>query len=236
VSTLFLCGASNPEAVRLALRVNEARSRWARVVLLDDDPGRHGQSILGVPVCGPFSLLAEADPAVDETANLVARTTARRVAAGERIAAFGVPFAQLVHPAVEVDGARLASDTIVYAHATIGPDVWIGEGSVVFMGAVVGHGSRLGRHCVVGPNAVVNARVDVGDRVYVGTHASVLPDLRLGDDSTVAAGSAVMRHVAPGTTVIGVPAKALPIPALRRSEPPQPGVPVAAGTAWREER
>jgi sugar O-acyltransferase (sialic acid O-acetyltransferase NeuD family) len=230
VSTLYLCGASNPEAVRLALRVNEARPRWARLALLDDDPARHGHSILGVLVAGPFSLLADADPAVDKTANLVARTTARRVAAGECIAAYGVPFAQLVHPAVEVDGTHLASDTIVYPHATIGPDVWIADGSVVFMGAVVGHGSRLGRYCVVGPNAVVNARVDVGDRVYVGTHASVLPDLRLGDDSTVAAGSAVMRDVAAGTTVIGVPAKALPIPALLRSATPQPGVSMTAGT------
>jgi sugar O-acyltransferase (sialic acid O-acetyltransferase NeuD family) len=206
-----LCGASNPEGVRLALRVNEAHERWESIVLLDDDERRHGETVLGISVAGPFSLLEVADPGADEVVNLVARTTHRRVDAEARIAAYGVPFTGLVHPGVEVDGAELAVDVMVYPRATIGPEVSIGEGSVVFMGAVVGHGSRVGTHCVVAPNAVLNARVTTGDRVYFGTNASVLPDLRVGDDATIAANSAVMRHVRPGTTVIGVPAKTLPM-------------------------
>lgn len=218
MSTLYLCGASNPEAVRLALRVSRASSRWDRVVLLDDDPGLHGSSILGVPVAGSFGLLADADPARDAVANLVARTTARRVAARERIEEHRLPWACLVDPAVELDDAELGCDTMIYRHAIIGPAVRIGEGSVVFMGAIVGHGSRVGRDCVVAPNAVLNARVLVGDRVYVGTNASVLPDLRIGDDATIAAGSAVMRHALPGTTLIGVPAKALPLRSVTRAE------------------
>lgn len=218
MSTLYLCGASNPEGVRLALRVNGVEKRWDRIVLVDDDESRHGQFLLGIPVVGSFSLLEEAHP-TDEAVNLVARTTHRRVEAGRRIAMYGVPCARLVHPGVEVDGAELACDVMVYPHATIGPQALIGEGSVVFMGAVVGHGSRVGAHCVVAPNAVLNARVVVGDRVYVGTNASVLPDLRIGDDSTIAANSAVMRHVRTGATVIGVPAKTLPsLPYTRPSE------------------
>jgi sugar O-acyltransferase (sialic acid O-acetyltransferase NeuD family) len=195
---------------------------------LDDDRDRHGRSILGVPVLGPFTLLADADPTRDAVVNLIARTTARRVAARERIAEYGLPFAGLVDPAVELDDADLGYDTMVYNHAIIGPQVSIGEGSVVFMGAIVGHGSRLGRDCVVAPNAVLNARVLVGDRVYIGTNASVLPDLQIGDDATIAAGSAVMRHARPGTTLIGVPAKALPLPTAARSELADPAVPVPA--------
>lgn len=219
MKTLYLCGASNPEGVRLALRVNDARARWARVVLLDDDPGRHGQEILGVPVVGAFSALAAADPLTDEAVNLVARTTAGRAAAGERITSHGVHLVGLVHPGAEVDGVELADDVIVYPRAWIGPHVSIGPGSVVFMGAVVGHGSTLGADCVVAPNAVVNARVVAGDRVYFGTNASVLPDLEIGDDATIAANSAVMSHVRAGATMLGVPAKALPLPAARRAGP-----------------
>lgn len=220
MSTLYLCGASNPEGVRLALRVNEALGRWDEIALLDDDAARHGQKVLGVPVLGALGLLADADPTADHVVNLIARTALRRVAAEERIVGYGVPLTGLVHPTVEVDGTDLAPDTIVYPRATIGPHVSIGRGSVVFMGAIVGHGSQVGSHCIVAPNAVINARVLVGDRVYVGTNASVLPDLRLGDDSTIAANSAVMWHVRPGVTMLGVPSRPLPLPAPVREEAP----------------
>ncbi len=228
MSTLYLCGASNPEGVRLALRVNEASKRWGRIVLLDDDPTLEGQEVLGVTIAGPLSLLDDADPLADEAVNLIARTAARRVAAAERITSFGLRLTGLVHPGVEIDGASLAPDVIVYPRATIGPHTSVDAGSVVFMGAIVGHGSRVGANCVVAPNAVVNARVDVGDRVYIGTNASVLPDLRIGDDATVAANSAVMAHVRPGTTVIGVPAKALPLPPQRAAEVASESVPAGA--------
>lgn len=229
MSTLYLCGASNPEGVRLALRVDEAEERWDRIVLVDDDSALHGESVLGVPVVGPFSVLEDADPAVDEAVNLIARTAPRRVAAGERIESFGLRLTGLIHPGVDTDGADLAPDVIVYPRATIGPHISVGAGSVVFMGAIVGHGSRVGSHCVIAPNAVVNARVDVGDRVYIGTNASVLPDLRIGEDATVAANSAVMGHVRAGTTMIGVPAKVLPLPP-QRAAPARAaeGVPVGA--------
>ncbi|HJV35314.1 hypothetical protein, partial [Geomonas sp.] len=65
MKTLYLCGAGNPEGVRLALSVNAVRQRWERLLILDDDPSKHGRSLLGVEVAGPFSLLEKADPATD---------------------------------------------------------------------------------------------------------------------------------------------------------------------------
>ena len=59
MKTLYLCGAGNPEGVRLARKINRARGRWDRIVVLDDDPCKLGQSTLGVEVAGPFCLLEE---------------------------------------------------------------------------------------------------------------------------------------------------------------------------------
>ena len=98
MKTLYLCGASNPEGVRLAQVVNRVMGRWERIVLLDDDASRHGQCILGVDVAGAFETLAGADPRTSEVANLVARTTKKRRAAGARIEAHGLPSASLVDP------------------------------------------------------------------------------------------------------------------------------------------
>jgi sugar O-acyltransferase (sialic acid O-acetyltransferase NeuD family) len=195
--------------VRLALAVNAGERRFERLLVLDDDPAKRGRRLLGVEVAGGLDLLAEADPGGSRVANLVARTTARRAAARARIAAHGVPFAPLVSPRVDTFGAELARDVIVYPNATIGPEVTLAEGAVVFTGGVVGHECRVGAGCVVAANAVLNARVELAEGVYVGTNATVLPEVKVGAWATVGAGSVVLEDVAPGTTVMGVPARAL---------------------------
>ncbi|HEU67991.1 MAG TPA: sugar acetyltransferase, partial [Candidatus Acetothermia bacterium] len=43
----------------------------------------------------------------------------------------------------------------------------------------------------------------------VGVGASVIPGVRIGAWSVVGAGAAVIRDVAPGSTVAGVPARSL---------------------------
>ena len=205
---LYLCGAGNPEGVRLAITVNRAQCRWDRIILLDDDPAKQGYAVLGVEVAGPIAMLEDAQQG-DEVVNLIARSTEGRAAGRRKIAVFGVPFATLIHPSVETAGVTLAAEITVYQNATLGTHAEVGESTVVFMGAIVGHGSRVGRGCIVAPNAVINARAELGDGVYVGTNSSILPEVRVGSWSTIAAGSAVMNAVPDGATAVGVPAKVL---------------------------
>lgn len=200
---LFLCGAGNPEGVRLAIRANARDRLWEEIILLDDDPSRHGEQQMGVSVAGGFSMLAHADPALSEVVSLIARTTRRRRDARARIAEYGIPWAPLVAADVDLFGAEVGGDLIAYPHATIGPGARIGEGAVVFMGAAVGHECQLEDHCIVASNAVLNARVRLGAGVYVGSNAVVLPEITIGDDVVIGAGAVVIDHVPAGATVVG---------------------------------
>jgi serine O-acetyltransferase len=51
--------------------------------------------------------------------------------------------------------------------------------------------------------------VTIGAGVLVGTGAQILQYCRVGDWATVGAGSVVIEDVAPRTTVVGIPARAL---------------------------
>jgi maltose O-acetyltransferase len=50
--------------------------------------------------------------------------------------------------------------------------------------------------------------VTIGSNVWIGGGAIILPGVSVGDDAIVGAGSVVTRDVAPGTTVVGNPARA----------------------------
>lgn len=207
METLYLCGAGNPEGVRLALTVNKVRQRWERIVILDDDPSKHGRQILGVEVAGPFSLLEKADPAQSEVSNLVARTVKGRLGAWRKIEQYGIPFTALIAPEVDIEGVDLADNVTVYRNSMFCANATVGEGSVIFGSTVIGHGCRLGKCCVVAPGAVINARVELGDGVYVGSNASIMPEIKVGEGAVIGANSAVIQDVPAGASVMGVPAQ-----------------------------
>ncbi len=206
MSTLYLCGAGNSEGVRLAQRINEVQNRWDRLIILDDDRQKHGSSILGVTIEDSFAALGKANQEESEVQDLVARTSARRWAAHQKIGKHGLRFASMISPDVDLAGVEYDSDIIVYKSAVLGPEVTIGPSSVVFMGAVVGHESIVGKGCIIATNAVLNARVVLEEGVYVGTNATILPEVTVGAWATIGAGSVVVQDVQPGETVFGVPA------------------------------
>ena len=118
---------------------------------------------------------------------------------------------------------------VVHRTASIGPNVTIGDGSFIAGNAVLTADVRVGRHACVFHGSVIGHDVSIGDfsHVYslasigggvrIGEGASVFPGAKvvprvsIGDRATVGIGSAVMRDVAPGVTVFGVPAERLRI-------------------------
>ena len=228
--TLYLCGAGNSEGVRLALKIRQARRPWKEIVLLDDDPNKLGESLLGVDIVGPISDLEAAESGESEVSNLVARTTTGRAAVASRILSSGVPAAKLVHPRVDILGASYDSGVVVYENAILGPETFLGPDSVVFMGAVVGHEARVGRGCVIASGAVLNARVELEDEVYVGTNASILPEIKIGRGATIGANTAVIEDVPAGATVVGVPGQILSIGGTDSTHPAEDSSTTAIAT------
>ena len=121
--------------------------------------------------------------------------------------------------------AGLEAAVVVHPRATIGADVHLGGGTVVCAGAVLTTNIRTGRHCQVHVNATIGHDCVLGDRVTVLPCAAVSGDVLLSDDVTVGtsscviqgltvglgavvgAGAAVVRSVADGAVVKGVPAR-----------------------------
>lgn len=90
----------------------------------------------------------------------------------------------------------------VHVHA-IDP-VTIGSECVLADGVLIASSDHdaTDRHAVRGTGPIT-----IGDRVFIGQRATVLGGVTIGDNATVGAHAVVTRDVAPGQTVVGVPAR-----------------------------
>lgn len=127
-----------------------------------------------------------------------------------------------------IDAALLAghrfAPAVIAESARVGPDVEIGEGTILCAGVIATTDITIGRHvainldCTVGHDAVigdfatispgchVSGRVTLGRGAYIGTGASILESLTIGERAVLGAGAVATKDVPTYSLAVGVPA------------------------------
>ena len=117
-------------------------------------------------------------------------------------------FATLVHPGACVSSrATVGRGVYVNVGASVAGNVTLGDHVSLGPLCIVGHDTVVGACSILAPGAVVSGGVRLGDRCYVGTGATIRQQVCVGAASMIGMGAVVVHDVAPGTTVIGNPAR-----------------------------
>jgi sugar O-acyltransferase (sialic acid O-acetyltransferase NeuD family) len=116
----------------------------------------------------------------------------------------------VVHPdAILSDDVIVEPGAVVFAGVIVNSCAHVGEDAILNTGCTVDHDCVIGAHAHVGPGANMCGDVTVGEGALLGVGSCVVPGASVGSWATVGAGAAVVRHVADGTAVVGVPAREL---------------------------
>lgn len=141
---------------------------------------------------------------------------AARRSMAETVREGGGQLGTIIHPAGLVSpSAVIGAGTFVAAGAIIGVGAVLAEACLVNTGASIDHNCRLDFGVCIGPGARLAGTVLCEADVFIGLNAGIVQGLRIGWGAVVGAGAIVTRDVAPGTTVVGCPAR----PLKRRSHP-----------------
>jgi len=120
----------------------------------------------------------------------------------------GGTFISLVHKTATLGpNVVIGEGTLIAPNAFLSADVMVGRHAAVFHGTSIGHDAVLGDFSHVYAQCSVGGavRIEEGACVYPG--AVIVPRRTIGENAVVGAGSTVILNVRPGVSVVGNPAK-----------------------------
>ncbi|GJM38971.1 MAG: transferase [Acidimicrobiales bacterium] len=197
-------GGHGREALAIAREINRLTDNWHEIIFADDGPvdtdtlDRVEAEMIGglaeLRENGDDHVLAIGDPA-----------TRRRLDAeidGDAPAISLVSLSAWIGEDVHLDDG-----VMIHPGATCTTNVRVGRHTHLNCGVIVSHDCRIGDYVSLSPGVLLNGSVTIEDDAFLGTGAIVLPGRRVGQGAIVGAGAVVVDDVAPGATVVGVPAR-----------------------------
>ncbi|GAA1820864.1 acetyltransferase [Luedemannella flava] len=218
-------GGSGREALDV---LRDAREHGADLDFLgfvdDGAPDTARLARVGAACLGPVSRLADLPGEVRYCVGIGDGATRRRV--DEYATRIGRRAISLIHPAATVGrDVRLGDGAVLWPGAHVTTNVTTGRHVHVSRNSTVGHDAVIGDYVTIMPLVSVSGAVVLGDEVTMGTGATIIQGRTVGRGSVVGAGAAVVRDIPAGVVAVGVPAVA------RRAVTPAPRHPGPAADA-----
>ncbi|MGH8490336.1 MAG: NeuD/PglB/VioB family sugar acetyltransferase [Gammaproteobacteria bacterium] len=188
--------------------IDTIESSYEIIGFIDDDSERQQPVFGDIPIYSRQILEKHKDTKVITLIGSDATIRARR----NIINSFNVPrsrFATIIHPAAIVSKrTTLGHDVIVFAGAVIAANVIIGNHIFVLPNSVIHHDVCIGDFTLIGANVTIAGHVSVGESCYLGSASSIRNNISIGEGSIIGMAANVVHSVAPGSTMIGNPARA----------------------------
>lgn len=178
---------------------------WEVIGFLDDAPGRTGLRVLGWPVLGPGTWIAEHR---DTQVMLGIGHPLLRRTIVQRVLDLGGRWATFVHPSsIVFPSARLGDGTVVFAGAIVSSCASLAPYSYVNYQSVVSHDAVLGQYSCLMTHVVLAGSVKVGEGSFLGVGVSTRQNVGIGDWTIVGAGATVIHDIPSLCVATGTPAR-----------------------------
>jgi sugar O-acyltransferase (sialic acid O-acetyltransferase NeuD family) len=122
----------------------------------------------------------------------------------------GAEFINIIHKtSIVVPSAKMGVGIVVCPFSVISSKSQVEDHVFINTNTTIGHDSFIGKGTTISGHCDITGNCHLEEGVFLGSHACMVPKAYIGSYAIVGAGSCVVKKIAPGQTVIGVPAKKL---------------------------
>ena len=207
---IFGAGGFGREVACLIRIINESleEPRWNLVGFFDDGVEK-GAAVSHFGTClGGVDALNQWPTPLDVCIAIGKGSTVEKVVS--KITNPQVEFPNVIYPKVEVvdeDGFSMGIGNIIQKNCTFSCDVTIGNFNVMNGGVVFGHDDKVGDFNTFMPGVRISGEVTMGNCNFFGVTSVVLQQIKIKNNTKLAAGSVLMTKPKEGFLYLGVPAK-----------------------------
>lgn len=121
----------------------------------------------------------------------------------------GGVFKSVISPLASIGhyGNRIEEGVNIMTNTIITNSIKIGEGSLINLSCTIGHDSTIEKFVELCPDVNISGNCYIGEFSFIGTNSVVLPNVKIGKNVTIGAGSVVTKDVPDNCMILGIPAK-----------------------------
>lgn len=182
------------------------------VGFLDDDIKLQGKSIHGIPVLGGLNLMESLKKEYGvEAVYCPLGNNSLRVRLLSKAKQVGYHTPSYVHPSVQISpGVTIGEGVYVLLGTNIMPYAVIEDYVMISMNVNLAHHSILRQGVFLSTGCNFGASITAEENAYCGIGTTIMTGVhRLGKDCLIGAGAVVIKDVADGAIMAGVPAKTI---------------------------
>ncbi|MFC2035007.1 acetyltransferase [Chloroflexota bacterium] len=198
---------------KVVIEILRLSNNYELVGLLDSRQELWNTELLGIPVIGDDSLLAELNKRGINYAFIGLGTigdTRPRRRLYEKARRQGFQIANVIHPqAVIAPSVIIGYGSTIMAGVVINAAAQLGDNVIINTSAVVEHDCVISNHVHIATGARLASGVHVGEGTHIGLGSSILQCIHIGCNAIIGTGAVVVDDVPDNVTVTGIPARIL---------------------------
>lgn len=178
--------------------------------MLDTDPARVGQQVLGERVLGTEEIIGKYTPEEVCLVNAVGSSNlpTSRQKLFTKFKLLGYSFLSVIHPAAIISkDAKLGEGIQLMVGSVVQPGCVVGDNVILNTGASIDHDCQIGNHVHLAPGVICSGHVSIGDCSHIGVGSVIIQNISIGSYCLVGAGAVVINNFADNSKIVGVPAE-----------------------------
>lgn len=187
------------------------QAQYKAIGILDNDPGKIGKTVLGLPVIADYSDISikkvEKEYHTNRFVIGFGNMKYRKIVFQTFIRQGWEPV-NIIHPnAVVSPSAQLGKGILIEAGCLVTPSPIIGDNVVINTGSQVNHDNILEDHVYIASGVILSGSVFIGENTLIDDGVIVSLGKKIGKNCIIGAGSVVTKDIGDDMVAYGNPCK-----------------------------